>query len=136
MYVYLLQAMAFRHLQKRVQMSIMAVHAAVGQQSVQMQGRIILLRILHGSLQSLILEEISVLDLFRDPCQFLIYDTSGAHIHMAHLGVAHLSVRQSYCQAAGIPLYKGIFLHQFIHHRSLCLRYCICLDFVIQSITI
>ena len=136
MYVYFLQTFALCHLQKCIEMGIMTVYAAVRKQSIKMKGRIILLRILHSSQKCFILEEITILNLFGNSGQLLIYDAASAHIHMSYLGVTHLSVWKTYCQSTGISLYKRIFFHQLIHYRGSCLRNGISIFSVIQSITV
>ena len=101
-----------------------------------MQGRIMCLAVLHSCQKLFILEEIAILDLFCDSCQFLIYDTACAHVQVAHLRVAHLALRQSHCQAAGITLYKGILFFQGIHHRGLGQSNRIALCFITESVSV
>ena len=117
-YIDLLQAMALRQLQKAVDVRIVAVHAAVGHQSEHVEGGILRLRVLHSGDQGLVLKEVPVLNLLGDAGQLLVYDAPRAHIHMAYLGISHLSVGKSHSQSACVALYKGIFFHQLIHHRG------------------
>ena len=131
MYVHLGKAFSFGQLQQTVQMGDMAVDAAVGKQPHKVDGRIILLGILHRLKQRFVFEKVAVLDLLGDSGQLLIYDASCAHVQMTHLRVSHLAVGQPHRQPAGISLHKGTLAHQLIHHRRLSLADCVCLTFII-----
>ena len=61
----------------------MAVNATIGNESVQMKGGVILLCILHGSLQRRILKESSLADRLRNLRQILIYNTARSHIQVS-----------------------------------------------------
>ena len=125
MYINLFQAFSFGHFQKSEQMCDMAVHTAIRKKSHEMNGRIVVFCIFHSCKKCFILKEVTILDLFCDPCKFLIYNTACAHIHMSNLGVTHLAFRKTYCQSAGVSFDKWILSHQLIHHRSSSLIYCI-----------
>ena len=118
--IYLLQSFPFRKLQKPVKMRIVAVDAAIGQKSHDMQRRAVPAAVLHALQQRRIPEEISVLNALGNARQFLVDDPSGTHVQMADFGIAHLSVRQSDRQSGGISLNKGTLLHQPVKIR--CIR--------------
>ena len=136
MYIYFVKSLLLCHLQKCIQVSIVAVNASVREQSVQMKCGIVLLGIIHSFQKCFILEEITILDLFGDTGQLLVYDTACTHIHMSNLRVTHLSIRKSYCQSTGISFYIRILSHQFVHHRGIRLSDRIGFFSVIQSIAI
>ena len=136
MYVNLLQAFSLSHLQKSVKMCIVAVNAAIGKKSHEMNGGIIVPGILHSCQKSFILKEIPVVDLFCDPGKLLIYDAACAHIHMAYFRVAHLALRKSYSQSAGVAFHERTLCHQFIHDRSLRLVNSVSVMSFIQSVTV
>ena len=95
MHIDILQTVSLRQLQQGIQMRIVAVHAAIGKQSPQMQGTAAELRCVAGSLQMIVIIKITVLNGLCDFRQILIYDASGSHIQMADLGIAHLTFRQT-----------------------------------------
>ena len=66
----------------------------------------------------------------------LVNPPACAHIHVAHLGVSHLSVRKSHKHAAGLSFYKGALTHKLIHDGGLTLADRIVLAVLIQSITV
>ena len=85
MYVNFLKSFSLGHLKKSIEMGIVAVYTTVRKKSHEMDCRIVLFCVLHSSEKCLVLEEISVLDLFCDSCKLLVYDTACAHVHMANL---------------------------------------------------
>ena len=115
------QPLALGELQKAVNMRVVAVHAARGDQPHQVERRAVLPAVLRRLEESLILEEIPVLDRFRDPGQLLVDYSPRAHVHMADFRVAHLAVRKADRKTAGIAPDEGIFLLQAVHIRGLCL---------------
>ena len=84
-YVNFLKSFSLGHLKKSIEMGIVAVYTTVRKKSHEMDCRIVLFCVLHSSEKCLVLEEISVLDLFCDSCKLLVYDTACAHVHMANL---------------------------------------------------
>ena len=133
---HIFDSFALCHLQKGVHMCIMAVNAAVRQQAVHMQGAVVLLYIFHSPEENLILKEVSVLNLLADPGKILVNDSSGAHIQMSDLGVAHLSLRQADIMAARLSLHKGVFLHQPVHNRLVRQRDRIMVSARVQAVSI
>ena len=119
---HLFQAVSLSQLQKPEDMGHVAVYASVGYQSHQMKRGIILLTVLNSCKELFVLEEIAVLDCFRDSGQLLIYNAACAHVQVSDLRVSHLAVGKSHGQPAGISLYKGAFLHQPVHHRGIGLQ--------------
>ncbi len=117
-------------------MRIMAVYAPIGNQPKHMQGGIIGFAVIYRIHQCRIFKESAILNLFGNPCQFLIYDTSGAHIQVPDFGIAHLPFRQPDCHSAGISFYKGIFLHQAVHYGSIRFYYRIAVFSLIQPIAV
>ena len=101
-----------------------------------MQARPILLRVVHRLQKCLVFEETAALDFLRDPDQILVHDPAGPHIQVAYLGAAHLSLRKTHGQAAGIALREGVFLHQPIHHRRIRQRDGIVLRLLAQAVTV
>ena len=136
MYVNFLETFSLGHLEKSVKMCVVAVYTTVRKKSHEMDCGIVLFCVLHSSKKRLVLEEISVLDLFCDSCKLLVYDTACAHIHMTNLGVTHLSVRKTYSKTAGITFYKRIIFHKSVHNRCLRLIYSISVMSVIESVSI
>ena len=135
-YIDLRKTVTLCQLQQSVDMGIVAVYAAVGYQSEQVQCGVLCFRVLHSLYKRFIFKEVSILDLLCDTGQLLIYDASRTHVHMTNLRVAHLSVRKTNCQSAGIALYKGVVLHQTVHNRSLRHRNGIALRILIQTVAI
>ena len=107
-------------LQKGVKMVRMGMDAARGDQTPDMQRGIVLFAVFDRSQESRVLKEITVLDRLGDPGQVLIDDAAGAHVQMADLGVAHLAVRKTDKQAAGLTFHKGAGLEQLVQIRGLC----------------
>ena len=64
-------------------MADVTVNTAVGKQSQQMEGRIVLLYVIYGSVQSLIFKKAVVFYGFSDSGQLLIDDSPGADIEMS-----------------------------------------------------
>ncbi len=135
-HIYVGQPLLLRHLQQRIQMCDVAVHAAVRQQAVQMQISACLLHVLHGVKKLGILEEIPILNLLGDAGEILVNDAPGAHIHMADLGVSHLSVRKTDRKSARISLDERILLLQPVHHRRICLCHGIMKRIIRKSIPV
>ena len=127
------EALALCELQKPVEMLRVAVHAAGANQSEQMQGGPVLFAVFRCSQEFRILEEVAVSDLLGDSGQLLVYHPAGAHVHVADLGVAHLSVGKADRQTAGVALHKGAVLHQLIQHRLVCQSNRIVLRALIQA---
>ena len=114
-HIYLLQAVPLSQLQQPVNVSDVAVYAAVRDQAVEVQGRVLLFAVVDSGHQALIGEEITVLYGLGDPGQLLIHDAPGAHVHVSHLGVAHLPVRESHSEPRRVALDEGVLLLQPVY---------------------
>src|SRR5574344_226704 len=101
-----------------------------------MKCRIILLAVLYCVKQCGILEEITILNFFCDSCKFLIYDTSGTHIKMTDLGIAHLPLRKSYCKSARVTAYIRIFFHKFVKNGFLCFGNGVMIRALVKSVSV
>ena len=133
---YFLQAFLFAQLQDRVQMCVVAVYAAVREQTPDMQVGIVLLAVLDCAQQFFVLEEYAVFDVLGDQGQVLVDDAAGADVHMTPLGISHLAIRKTNCQTAGVAFYKRTLCFQLIHNRCVCDRDGIGLRIVGQAVTI
>ena len=117
-------------------MCIMAVYTAVGQESPQMQIRALFDTVVDCLVELRVCKEISVLDHLGDLGKILIDDTAGAHIHMAHLGVAHLTVGKTDCHSGSVSFNKRTLCHQFFHHGSLSHSHRICFFDVGETVAV
>ena len=106
-------------LQQSVEMLAVAVHAARGNQAHEMQGTAICLGSTGYAQESLVLEEIPVLDSLGNTGESLIDNPACTDIGMAYLGVAHLTVRQAYELAGSLNMGIRELLLQTINNRSL-----------------
>ena len=136
MNIYLGQSLLLRHLKQSVEMLDVRMYTTVRKKSPQMQVRIILLAVVHSCKQSLILEEIAILDCLCNSGQILINNTAGTDVHMSNLRVSHLSIRKTNSKSGSSAFNKRALLHQFIHYRSICHRNRITLCAVIETITV
>ena len=73
--------------------------SAIGNQTEEMDIRVIFHRLLHCQSQGRVLKEAALADHFRDSGQFLVDYSARTDIGMSDLGISHLAFRQSYCQA-------------------------------------
>ena len=101
-----------------------------------MKGAVIFSAVLHRLKQSGIFKKGTILNLLCDPSQFLVHNPPGPHVQMSHLGIPHLSLRQSHRHSAGIPSHEGVLPHQCVHHRGLRLCYRIAFGFLIESVSV
>ena len=136
MYKDLVQSVPLCHLKQSVHMGIVAVNTAVGQQAVHMQLAVVLLNVFHSLHKDFIFKEISVLDRLGDTGQILINDAACAHVKMSDLGVAHLSVRKTDIQSAGLSLHERVLFHKTVHDRRGSLCHCIVVLPRIQSVAV
>ena len=77
------------------------MHPAIRNQAYKVELFAPLLYIIESVLQHLVLLERTVFDGNTYFCQVLIDNPSGAQIHVAHFGIAHLTFGQTYGQATG-----------------------------------
>ena len=83
-------------------MRLVGVNAAIGEQAEQMQAASAGAGVFHGGEHDGIGEELAVLDHELDARAVHVHDASGADVKVAHLAVAHLTVRQSDGGTAGL----------------------------------
>ena len=106
---------ALGRLRQRDHVIVMAVHAAIRNQSQQMEPMRARLR--EAFLQHRITRQFSLRDRLINSSQVLINDSAGAEIQMAHFGIAHLSFRQTDIQPAGAQPAPGIILVELVVKR-------------------
>ncbi len=109
------------------------MYATIGSQSHEVNALTVLFRILIGCHNLRILQDASVGTGPVDFHQVLIYDAARPDIKVAHLGVTHLSVRQSHVFARSLQLRYGIVLRQIIHVRCRCVEDHIAFSMVTHS---
>ena len=109
MHVNLLQAVTLGHFQKAEEMLDVGMHAAIGQKAHEMQGAVMIQRVLHGVLQGLFFEENAVLNVLGDLHQHLVNHAARADVGVSHLGIAHLTIGQAHVQAGSADAGIGIF---------------------------
>ena len=90
-----LQAVLARSAQQRVQMLLVRVHAAVGDQAEEMQLPSAFARALHGLHDGRVLLELAGRNLRVDARDVHLHNAAGADVQVAHFAVAHLPVRQA-----------------------------------------
>ena len=114
-----LDAAVMRHLHHGENVPDVAVHAAVGQQTEDVQ-RLAARRIVKSGCIDRIFKEGAVLDGLRDARQVLKHDAAGADVRVADLAVAHLAVRQADIQPGGGQLRMRPALQEAVHDRRFC----------------
>ena len=88
-------ALFFCHLEKCVEMCLMAVNAARRDESQKMERTALCFHTRHDFKKRLVLKEIAVFDIARDARELLVNDAAGTDVRMTDLGVTHLSIWQS-----------------------------------------
>ena len=89
-------------------MGDVAVHAAVGEQTHDVQSLTVGLGVFDGLDIDLVFKELAGLDLLGDLRQDLEYHATGANVGVTHLGVAHLALGQAHVKSGGLQLGAGI----------------------------
>ena len=107
-------AVLFSHLQQRIKMCDVRVHAAVGDKSEDVQAAASGAGVLHGGEQDRVPEELAILDHQVDACNVHMNDAARANVEMADLAVAHLAVRQADVFPAGVNQGVWIFAQQAV----------------------
>jgi hypothetical protein len=79
-----------------VQVALMAVHAAIGDEAEKVQRPRGSRTSLHRCTQRRVRGQLTICDAFVDPGEVLVHDAAGAHVHVPDLGVAHLPGRESH----------------------------------------
>ena len=116
--VHPLDSTVVRHFHHGENVSDMAVHAAVGQQTENVQG-LAVRRVIKGSSIDRILKKRPVLNGLCDARQILKHNAAGADVRVADLAVAHLAVRQADIQPGGGQLRVRPTLQEAVHDRGL-----------------
>ncbi len=98
-------------------MRLPRMHAAIGEQTEQMQPAAAGAGVLHGVDQHGMREEFAVLDHQLDARDVHVHDAPGADIEVADLAVAHLAVGQPDERAAGVNQRVGILAQQAVVGR-------------------
>ena len=116
MNINVLKTVLLAHLDKSIKMCIVAVNAAVGEQTPDMEVGVVLLAVLDSAEELFVLKEDAVLDILCDESEVLVDDTAGTDVHVTYLGVTHLSVRKSYSKSGSISELIRALCHQLIHN--------------------
>lgn len=95
-------------LEERVEVALLRVHAAVGDESEEVEGAVALSRKLDGAGENGIGEEGAVLDGGIDTGDVHADDASGTEVEMADFAVAHLAVGKSDVVVAGADEGVGV----------------------------
>ena len=107
------------HIEYRKDVRQVAVNAAGGHQTHDVQSLAVCLGVLHGLDVGSVLEELAVLDLLRHLRQDLEHYAAGAHIGVADLGVAHLPGGQTDVKSGSGERGVGIRRKQLVKVRLL-----------------
>ena len=83
-----------------MQVALVTVHAAVRQQSDEMQRAAAAGAAIHRCRERRVVKKASVADAAIDAGEILVHDAPRAQIHVAHFGIAHLALRQPHGCAA------------------------------------
>ena len=75
---------------------------------------VVFLRVLYSREKLLIFKEVAILDCLGDSCEILVNNAACAHVCVADLRVAHLSVRKSDGKAGCLARNKRIISHKTI----------------------
>ena len=97
----------------------MAVYTAWGNEAHEMESAAIGLSLRSHTYQSLILEEITILDSLGDTGQCLINNTTGTDVGMTNLRVTHLTIRETNELARSLNMGGWEILSETINNRSL-----------------
>ena len=111
---YAVNAVLLRHLQQRVKMRLLRVHATIGEQSKKMQPALAHSRMFHCGQQHRVRKEFAVLNHQVDARDVHVHDAPGANVEMTHLAVAHLPFRQAHKRTAGMNQCVGILAQKAV----------------------
>ena len=98
-------------------MSLIGMHATVGNQTKEVKLAATGARVLHRVQQNGILKEVSVLDHQLDARGIHVHNSTRADIQMSDFAVAHLTIRQPDIRAAGLNQRVGILAQQAVVNR-------------------
>src|SRR6266853_6997108 len=105
------------HLEQRMKMSLIRVHAAIRDQAEQMELTSTGSRVLHAIEQHRMFEELTILDHQLDAGRIHVDHAPGSNVQMSYFTVAHLIVRQTDVLAAGMDQRVGILAQQPVVNR-------------------
>ena len=91
----LFQAAALGQFHQGIQVGVVAVHTAVGEQPNEMQRGLFRNGVIHCGDEGGVLKEVAILDGLGDAGQLLVHNAAGADVGVANLRVSHLAVRQA-----------------------------------------
>ena len=114
-----LDALLLCHLEKCVEVALVAVYAARGNEAEQVDCTAICLGILHDLDEDFVLEEVAVLDVTRDARELLVDEAAGADIRVTDFRVAHLTVRQADEFARSLQVARVVVCHEAVEDRRL-----------------
>ena len=105
----LFQSAGLGHVKDAEDVIEVAVNAAGGQQTHDVQRLAVVPGVVHGLDVDRVFKELAGLNLLGDLGQDLEHDAAGADVGVTDLGVAHLTLGQTYVQTAGLELGAGVF---------------------------
>ena len=122
MHVDFFRATLDRKLDGCMNVALVAVHTTLRQQADDMDGRIVLDRLVDRIGQGTVRKKRAGTDRTADACELLVDDTPGAKIQVTNLGIAHLVCRQSHRRARGGNRRVGVLAPQPVKNRRSRLR--------------
>ena len=112
-------ALVLGKFQQAVKVVGVAVNAARGKQSEQMQCAAARQNFISDADEGFILEEIAVANRLGNFRQRLVNDAPRANVHVPNFGIAHLPVGKSNVFAGSLQLRVRIFFSEFVENRRL-----------------
>ena len=114
-HVHFFQSLPLRQLQKGVKVGDVRMHAARGEQAVEVQFLMVFQRAVRRVVEFFVFKKFAVFDLLGDAGEFLIDDSARSHVEVPHLAVSHLPVGKAHIPPARAEQGGRIFLHQRLH---------------------
>ena len=118
--IYLCETLCLRELKDSVKVSDVAVNAARGHKSHQVETRVVLERLVHSVDDSLVLAELAVVDSLCDSGELLINNSARADVGVTDLAVAHLTVGETYVKTRSADLREGVLAEENVKIGSVC----------------
>ena len=107
-------------LEERVEVGLLGVDAAVGDEAAEVQPPVAVLGALEGLLDDLVLRELALAHGLVDAHDVLPHDAAGADVEVADLGVAHEALGQADGERRGVELnVAGGVLGEAVHDGGL-----------------
>ena len=107
-----------RHVDQGEKVVNVAVHAAVREQSHEMKAAVAGFHLFHGIQKHRVPEQAAVRRRPGDPGQILIDNPAGADVHVADLGVSHLSRRKPHRFSGGVNGGHGVLFEYPVQVRG------------------